>query len=290
MLYTMNAYSTENYSTFQDFVSTFNQELSAVLSLPTPIRHEVYGIGRIVAVKACPTTADFIISVDFEEINKMFSWTAINRLQLLEISEANKDTYQSCLKLYSVNFAAYKAEQEAKQILARAEAEKAKLAAKEKLAAEKRKIKALERLKSMKPDDVAKSFNSPQTFYETLGWIARHIKIIKPTMPSDMEPWFLSNFGNVDRTVVDSDKKTSGGNAMKYSISFKATFDTELSGILASKASGNAKKVIDSVTFIWDLIKNYGFKFGAQQDIDHIMSTIPDTYLPEFSRGYGVEA
>jgi hypothetical protein len=47
--------------------------------------------------------------------------------------------------------------------------------------------------------------------------------------------------------------------------------------------SGNA---IADTAFIWDLVSNYGFKFGKTQDIDQIRATIPTNYITAFEEGY----
>jgi DNA gyrase subunit B len=73
-------------------------------------------------------------------------------------------------------------------------------------------------------------------------------------------------------------------NGTKYSISFKASFKNDIPAVLQSKA-GVKKKVIDSVSFIWDLIENHGFRFGKSQDIEAIKKTVPATYLSEFETG-----
>jgi hypothetical protein len=43
---------------------------------------------------------------------------------------------------------------------------------------------------------------------------------------------------------------------------------------------------IANTSFIWDLVTNYGFKFGKTQDLDQIRGTIPTEYLTYFENGY----
>ena len=124
--------------------------------------------------------------------------------------------------------------------------------------------------------------------YEVLGWIAKHTKSIKASMPDYMENWFVKNFGqDSDRYVVDSTKRTSGGHPMQWSLSCKISFDSEVPSILLNKVASN-KKAIDSVAFVWDLVDNYGFTFGKTQDINLIKSEIPSQYLEDFERGYAM--
>ena len=47
--------------------------------------------------------------------------------------------------------------------------------------------------------------------------------------------------------------------------------------------SGNA---IANTSFIWDIVTNYGFKFGKTQDLDQIRGNIPTEYLTYIENGY----
>jgi hypothetical protein len=107
-------------------------------------------------------------------------------------------------------------------------------------------------------------------------------------MPDWMEQQFVSMFGDVERYVVDSKKKTSGGFAYQWGLGLKITFDEEVSGALEQRATSKNKKIIDNVAFIWDLVENYGFKFGKKQDIDAIIEEVPTEYLPDFNRGFAM--
>ena len=145
--------------------------------------------------------------------------------------------------------------------------------------------KSLKKLENLKPEDTAKLFNCPTTYYECLGWMAKHTTSVRAAMPDYMEKWFIGKFGDVDRYVVNSKKKTSGGFDYQWGLGLKISFDEAVSGILEQRATSQNKKVIDNVAFVWDLIENYGFQFGKTQDIEKIRSEVPKQYVSDFEKG-----
>lgn len=166
--------------------------------------------------------------------------------------------------------------------------EEAKKAALEELRRKKREARALLKAKELKAEDSAKLFDSNSKYFETLGWMTKHIVSIRATMPDTLEGWFVSRFGNVEHNVVDSKKKTSGGYLMSWGLGLTVTFDKELSGTLLEKAKGVNKKVICSVEFVIDLVENHGFQIGGRQDKDAIAELVPDEYLDDFEYGYSL--
>ena len=66
------------------------------------------------------------------------------------------------------------------------------------------------------------------------------------------------------------------------------SFDAEVSGPLEVRATSKNKKAIDSVAFVWDLIKNYGFQFGKVQNLEEIRGCIPAENLADFDRGFAM--
>lgn len=156
---------------------------------------------------------------------------------------------------------------------------------KEQIKFEKHKRDTLQKFKALRPE---KTSFIPTTYYETLGWIAKHLNSIKPAMPDWMESAFVATFGDVNRTVVDSKKRTTGGFPMQWGLSCKMSFNTEVVGPLELKATSQNKKVIDNVALVYDLVDNCGFQFGSTQDLDKILETVPAQYLEDFRRGYAM--
>ena len=80
----------------------------------------------------------------------------------------------------------------------------------------------------MKPAEISEVCATPQTEYETIGWLAKHCTSIKPSMPAEAQGWFEKKFGKVDNAkVYEAGAKTSGKNPMKYTLSIDGCFDSE---------------------------------------------------------------
>ena len=173
------------------------------------------------------------------------------------------------------------------------EAERAKREEiKKQIEADKRYAKKVERalnkLESLSPEKTEKLFETPVSQYEVIGWMAKHLTSVRAAMPDYAEKWFVGRFGDVERYVVNSKKKTSGGFAYQWGLGLKLTFDEEVRGPLEQRATSKNKKVIDNVAFVWDLVENYGFQFGKEQNIGQIKAEVPEQYLPDFERGYAM--
>jgi len=303
----MKIYSKENYESFEAFEADFNAALSVAVGLKVTCTK--YGEGQIKSIYLHSPEIDFggiylssdpileiFMDAEFACGQKTFMLSRALKTGFLQVDEVTILAINEAFDILKDSEAARRVELE-EAIHAQYEAdrlEREELAAKrnaEKEAAKfaLKKEQSLAKLNKIKPENSKKLFGSPHSFYEALGWMAKHVKNIKPTMPDYMEPWFIANFGDVkERYVVDSQKKTSGGFAYQWSLGFKMTFDEEVSGPLVQKATSKNKKAIDSVAFIWDLIENHGFKFGKVQDLDKIIDEVPVECLNEFKRGYAL--
>lgn len=124
-------------------------------------------------------------------------------------------------------------------------------------------------------------------FYYGLGWLAAHIGSISATMPDYLAGAFEKHFGNeAAHRVVDSNKRTVNGNSMQWTFGFKATLKNPDSMPAAlTKYLSSTGKAIANTAFIWDLVTDYGFKFGKEQDTLDIMRCVPIQYVPIFNEG-----
>jgi hypothetical protein len=52
-----------------------------------------------------------------------------------------------------------------------------------------------------------------------------------------------------------------------------------------TKYLSSTGKAIANTSFIWDLVTDYGFKFGKKQDTLDIMRCVPIEYVPMFNAG-----
>jgi len=184
-----------------------------------------------------------------------------------ELERQQKIAYQEYLKREAEKAELKKAQEEEKKYQARID-------------------RALKKLDTLKPEKTERLFNSPTTYYEALGWMAKHTTSVRAAMPDYMEKWFDSKFDCQFKYVVNSKKRTSGGHPVQWGLSFRMSFDSEVSGILEQRATSQNKKVIDNVAFVWDLIENYGFQFlKTSQDVERIRAEIPKDYIADFERG-----
>jgi hypothetical protein len=73
---------------------------------------------------------------------------------------------------------------------------------------------------------------------------------------------------------------------MQWTFGFKATLRkiTTIPAILSKYIGANGKEIANTA-FLWDLVTDYGFKFGKKQDVTQIKSIIPNEYLPSFEAG-----
>ena len=257
-----------------------------------------YGEGTITTVEIAEIEEDskeanLIITINFGEISKAFMLRTILTIGSVEFEDTSKlEKALEDLQLL-INEKSIEAD---KEVLAIKETEqKAREAEalelkrqKDELKFKLKKDKMLEKLATLKPENTKKLFETPTSHYEVLGWMAKHVTSVRAAMPDWMENQFVSMFGDVERYVVDSKKKTSGGFDYQWGLGLKISFDKEVAGPLEKRATSKNKKVIDSLTFVWDLIDNYGFTFGKKQDLDKIIDEVPDQYLADFQRGYAM--
>ena len=290
----MKNYSQQNYNSYTEFVNELNSELNNELKSFTIQKGTQ--VGTVTELKVADKTADIYLTVQYSDRSCTLSFKTIVDRNLPYVFD---DEIKSVLIKYlepvttAINMMeAEKAEKlriEAEIFQKKLEEEKRlKKEEADRIKFEQRKKSALSKLDQLRPEDTASLFDSPMTQYQVLGWLAKHTKSIKASMPDYMETWFVKNFGqDADRYVVDSKKKTVNGHPMQWSLSCKISFDTEVSGILEQKITTN-KKAIDNVSFVWDLVDNYGFTFGKKQDFDKILSEIPTQYVDDFRRGYAM--
>ena len=283
----MKNYSKQNYSNYAEYAAELNADLMKELRTFTFTRGEVEG--QAIRIKVSDHSDDIFADVKYPDRECTLSLRTSILRELIRPSDEVKEILTRYLETTKTSYTIYEAEEKAEYQRQQEEARKIREEQLEKAKFEKRKLKSLEKLNTLRPEKTSKLFNSPMSHYEALGWLAKHTKSIKASMPDYMEQWFIKTFGHdAERYVVDSTKKTSGGFPMQWSLSCKISFDTEASGILAQKATSANKKAIDNVTFVWDLIENYGFTFSKDQNVDKILEEIPTQYLEDFRRGYAM--
>ena len=265
-----------------DMLATINSETLCSISCA----HKTYGSGRITKIKCSENLGkpDLFLTFESEVKNTTFAYTLASKF--LTFDETDQLTLENLLAEYLENWLEFDATRKAEA----REAREAKLAAEAQAKAEAEAQKKLEatmaKLDRMKPAEISEVCATPQTEYETIGWLAKHCTSIKPSMPAEAQGWFEKKFGKVDNAkVYEAGAKTSGKNPMKYTLSIDGCFDSEVPSILRRFIPDNKPKHISSVEFFWTLVDKYGFQFGKKQNVDEIKRFVPATYLPDFDRG-----
>lgn len=298
----LKIYSKENYDSYMDFQKTFINELKQAFT-GTKVSYkgkDAYFSDFNISNSNLGININATLDVDGEE-KQMILDLAV-KSGIVVISDDVKKDYEEFATIYEqskANFATEseiarkEADEKARLYREQCEAEKARREElKKQIEADKRYAKRVERalnkLSTLKPEKTEKLFETPTSQYEVIGWMAKHLTSVRAAMPDFMEKWFIGKFGDVERYVVDSKKRTANGNPMQWGLSLKLTFNTEVKGPLEQRATSKNKKVIDNVAFVWDLIENYGFQFGKEQNIHQIKAEVPEQYLPDFEKGYAM--
>lgn len=284
----MKIYSKENYNSYEEYatelVGELRKELPVSFELRNPKTNEVGKVFKY-KVKVCTSSADIHSDVEFPSRQATYSLSRCT----LEMPQEVKEVFNKYLDVVTQSYNIYDEEEREEYRIKYEREKKDRETRLQQEKFEKRKKSSLEKLNSLRPEQTSKLFKTPMSQYEALGWIAKHAKNIKASMPDYMEPWFVKIFGqDAERYVVDSTKKTSGGFDFQWSLGINITFDSPVSGILEQRATSKNKKSINNVAFAWDLIENYGFVFGKKQDLEQIKSEIPSQYLEDFERGYAM--
>lgn len=131
------------------------------------------------------------------------------------------------------------------------------------------------------------SKNQSNSYYSFIGWCTKHLNKIYISMPDYLEKWFVGRFGDLTRTIIDRDAKTSGGFPKRYSLCMMASFNKELPEEYRTyvKPSKSGKNISNN-QFIIGLIENFNFDVNKKQDINKIIKEIPTDKLEDFKEGY----
>lgn len=263
-------------------------ERTCTYIIDTEVNSKTLGAGKI--TEASGTSFDsIVINIAFAETIKKFSLMHIIANANF-ITFADTEVFESlstALAFHNILTATHKefefiTRQNQKEALKKAEAEQK---AEAKYQAQKEKaIKDFDEL-------IQQSRNSTTSheseFYYALGWLVNHIGVVSASMPDYLSSSFRAHFGdNTPHTTVDSKKRTTNGNSMKWTFGFKITLKKvdSIPSVLRQyiNSSGNA---INNTSFIWDLVDNYNFQFGKKQDIEKITQIVPSKYIDSFNEG-----
>lgn len=284
----MTTYKTTTYETAEDLRNAINSDLAA-LAYPFAVKHKIYGEGQLTFVKAPQIGGSLYATVDFAAGTKTLALDVILANNLLEMPEILFDTLIEAQSVYKADFIEREQAQRLADSQARAEAAAAKKKAEEdkknEEKFEKTKAKAIKDFENLIKNVSPKS--AADEFYYSLGWLAKHVGSVTAKLPDYLSDSFVRHFG-ADATfnAIDSKKKTVNGNAMQWTFGFTATLrkPDNIPTFLSEHVNEAGNKVSDT-SFIWDLVDNYGFKFGKAQDVEQIRSHVPSDKLSFFEAG-----
>lgn len=284
-------------NSWTEYLNAFRTELQDKLNLPLIV---VHNHARMQLMQIRVTDKDILMTFEYETLagrqSSTYSliWFVTHQtLAKLTLEDGSNELFADIGNSFVEACALHETvlKEEAKQQLAaRLEAREAEKKAK----AEAKRLEALEKKKARDIKDfeartqVTSLISPTDEFYYSLGWLAKHSGTFAAALPDYLVPMFYSHFGTEYKpTVVDSRKRTINGYAMQWTLSMKASISSKavnMPDYLTKYLSQNGKHIADT-TFIWDLVDNYGFKFGKRQDLEAIKSHIPDTYINLFEAG-----
>lgn len=295
----MKTYELKNYNHIKDLEADMATELKTLLDM-ADVTHPEKGTGYVEDFEY--ESGYFRITICYDNIVE-FSMYDLRKAFGAGILTFNKDVNEALTSLFAQ---LTKAEEEKAILNAKEfeelakqnaiEMEKHRIAVEKALAkkAEDEKLKKLLKKKEVAKQKFANLMMEAKRLnldinseLVVIGWLAKHATNLIAKMPDFLEPQFNDIFGtDTPRTVVDSSKRTVNGNPMQWAFSGHISVDdiTHIPPVLKNKFKD--KKQLNDSQFVLNLIYNYGFKFGKEQNVDEIKATIPDSHLQEFNVGF----
>lgn len=277
-----------NLENYQEAYTKAELDLTALVGPKTfslEFNHPKYGLGKILSYRSEGTLDCLVVDIEFGLGIKQFSLAPI--LDRITNNTEIKEIWNEAYFVHTELKAKYiELDNTAKQLQHEAE----KKAEEEKKFAEKyeaRKEKALREFDELSKQ--SKSKLGTGEFYYALGWLAKNTGTISAALPDYLLNSFERYFGtDYTPTVVDSKKRTVNGNPMQWAMSMKVAIPKKAQDSIPAvfldylNPNGTA---LTNTSFVWDLVDNYGFSFGKEQDLDKIKDNIPTHCIMAFENG-----
>lgn len=287
----MKNYDVSNYQNWADLSADLTTELNELINSSISVVHKKYGECKVSGFVVSMNENTFNILADFafaDEIKKL----ALNIL--LKNGLVQIDDYDSfeVLKNFISSLTDLQAEVKTiyrERAFAKFEANRqAKELAKQEAKYQAAKEKAIQDFEVMARQD--RGICASGEFYYNLGWLAKNVGTISAALPDYLLKYFENHFGTEAKpTVVDSKKRTVSGHPMQWALSMKASLHKKSVDTIppfAKQYLNSAGNALTNTEFIWDLVENYGFRFGKSQDLNQIKSSIRPEYIKYFENGY----
>lgn len=252
------------------------------------VEHRAYGLGKVINYSGA-TLENIAVEIEFIETTKKFSLQHIITVGGNFVNFANaaevKIIWDEAAAVHNTLTQQVK---DAKNILVQLERKSVKLAEEAKRADARLqavKTKALKDFQTRAQHLVPQ--NETDEFYYALGWITKHCGTVTAALPDYLENAFNQHFGpEAPRRVMDSKKHYPSGWQAQWAWSFTLSLKKidDVPCIIADKLSPSGKTISDT-SFVWELVDNYGFQFGKQQDVEKIRACVPSDYIYSFESG-----
>lgn len=277
-----------NLENYQEAYTKAELDLTALIGPKTfslEFNHPKYGLGKILSYRSEGTLDCLVVDIEFGLGIKQFSLAPI--LDRITNNTEIKEIWNEAYSVHTELKAKYiELDNTTKQLQREAEL-KAEEERKFTEKYEARKEKALKEFDELSKQNKSKCGTGE--FYYALGWLAKNVGAIRVALPDYLLNSFERHFGtDCDPYVVDSKKRTSGGFAFQWSIGMSASIPKKAQDSIPAvfldylNPNGTA---LTSTSFVWDLVDNYGFSFGKEQDLDKIKDNIPTHCIMAFENG-----
>jgi hypothetical protein len=285
--YTLTTGTQEDFNNVQSqLISDFTEQFTGA-----EVTNQLLGTGKIVSCLNLSNNFEsviFTVYFDLDVTKRYVAAAAISCGGLKFVDESMVELYTSFKEVHNnLKHQLFEAQEEAK-CRAKAEQKKADQLKKAEANYERLKEKSIQDFEEL-TQRVKQPITKADEFYYALGWLAAHVGSITAKLPDYLGPAFEKYFGaEAPKTLVDARARTSGGYAKQWSWEFVCTIkklkESTVPACLQTVTT-DFSKGIHNTAFIWDLVSNYGFKFGKKQDTLEIMRCVPIEYVPMFNEG-----
>jgi hypothetical protein len=253
------------------------------------VESRAYGHGKVLSYSGS-TIANLAVEIEFPEVTKKFLLQHIitagggfihfeNAAEISIIWEDAVSVHETLTKqlkdaenlIIMLDRKAVKLAEEAKRAEAKFQAEKAK---------------AIKDFKAW--TSATRTQSAADEFYYALGWIVKHCGTVSAALPDYLADEFKRYFGpDVPCCIRDSKKKGPSGYTSQWGKSFTISLKkkpTDPPSILVKYLSPKGTAITDTY-FVLDLVDNYGFQFGKEQDVEKIRACVPTEHIFSFESG-----
>lgn len=287
----MKNYDVSNYQNWADLSADLTTELNELINSSISVVHKKYGECKVsgFVVSMNENTFNILADFAFADESKKLALNILLKNGLVQIDdydsfEVLKNFISSLTDLQAEVKTVYRNRAAAKFEADRQAKELAKQEAKYQAAKEK----AIQDFEVMARQE--RGICASGEFYYNLGWLAKNVGTISAALPDYLLKYFENHFGTEAKpTVVDSKKRTVSGHPMQWALSMKASLHKKSVDTIppfAKQYLNSAGNALTNTEFIWDLVENYGFRFGKSQDLNQIKSSIRPEYIKYFENGY----